>query len=533
MKRILLAGAVLGLLLPASARSITRAPYKHSTSSTVAIGLNEPAGTVYRPGEKISLTYTVGEEAYVIIYDIDTDGFVHLLFPGDGDALEKSSPGRKYTLPAGGESDFVVNGSTGIEYVFALAVPDKSLIKDEEIDFLAGNENLPQDERFRIDGDPLLASNTVASELVRGISRAEGVSLAYTSFYINEEVTHPRYLCAQCHEKGKDPYKERCEKYRFTATELEGSGLGFPLERGFDVALAGDEGDESIDEDEDEGESSSKIYISFYPYHSYVYVPPTFVTYYDPWFSAPLWYDPWWGYWDPFYYGGGFSFYSAWGWDWGYWGTSWYYPYYWDYWGYGYYPSYGFASHRLRPHGSKYRSTLYAATSFNAARNPDLRINSIRYKNRREEGRKALRHDLLVRKRTRGSASSSLFHYRNRTGAKGTRHVTTGTHRTRTRAQERGLRHRATKRTKSPARYESGKRSGKKKGHVYEKPRRGKSKYHYRTRSERSGRGKASHRSGSAYRRHSSGGRHDFSRPRSSRGSAGRSSHHGRGSKKR
>jgi hypothetical protein len=284
--------------------------------------------------------------------------------------------------------------------VFALAVPNRDQINEEEMGFLIENENLPRDKKFRIDGDPLLAANMIASELVRGIGQLDGISLAYTYFYINDAVEYPRYLCAECHESKSDPYERPCEIYEFAGDFSNTDNLSYPLKRGFEVARYDTEisGTDRVAERGTGDEPETNIYVAFYPYDSYVYTPRTLYSFYtyDPWYWTPLWADPWW-HWDPYYPGySRHSFYFAWGWNWGSWGWNWgpgrWNPYYYSSWWYPHhYPYndhwyqnnyYDYAYRPFRPNKYRYKSSLQTATTRSATRDRNLLIGSVRTKDR-------------------------------------------------------------------------------------------------------------------------------------------------------
>ncbi|MBI4719670.1 MAG: DUF4384 domain-containing protein [Chitinivibrionia bacterium] len=399
MRRLLPVLLAVFIATPASSGAVTRSNPNVYATGGVSIKLDEPAGSIYRPGEDVRCSFITEQDAYVIIFDIDTDGYVHLLYPQNGALSQKSLAGKKYALPDYDEAGLVVSGPTGIELIFALAVPDRDHISEEELSFLAENEDLPMNKKFKIDGDPLLAANTIASELVRNIGQLDGVSLAYTYFYINDRVTHPRYACAECHRSTDDPYARPCTSYEFDGALEQAENLAYPLQRGFEVTRLDARGGD-YDEDEDEGEiealqedgPETNMYVAFYPYDSYIHSPRSLYSFYmyDPWYWAPLWADPWWGL-DPFYPGySGFSFYYAWGWDWGSWGWGFGYPYHYRSWWdpyrhyyprhHNYYYCGDYYNRAYRPHHTRYKSDLFAATARNAGRDPDMLINSVRYK---------------------------------------------------------------------------------------------------------------------------------------------------------
>ncbi len=86
------------------------------SSLTIEIGVDK---TRYSPGERLKLYFNLSRDAYVYIYDIDTQGEVRLIFPNAfvQDSFVKAG---KHTLPDKRYS-FVVSGPEGVEFVQAIA----------------------------------------------------------------------------------------------------------------------------------------------------------------------------------------------------------------------------------------------------------------------------------------------------------------------------------------------------------------------------------------------------------------------------
>ncbi len=278
-------------------------------------------GSVFMPGRDINLTFETSRDAYVVIYGIDSEGLVQLLFPMDG-ILKKVEGQKVHFLPErDGGIKWEVSGKTGMEYIHAVAVTGMDRIDAGELRFLAQNAGAPADRQYRIDSDPMLAFNTIDEALVLD---APGVPIAtdYTYFYINREVDYPRYLCSKCHGEGRiaDPYAMECPEIVIEKLEYENEdNLQYPYPSLFAIRHVGGDDDyyessgyaDNITggwDDEDYYDDDSNIYLSIY-YTDYDYPHrfdyPAFrswyFSYYDPW----RWdYDPW---------GWGFSF--TWGWD--------------------------------------------------------------------------------------------------------------------------------------------------------------------------------------------------------------------------
>ncbi len=365
MKRLLAVALVAAFLCPQAAFSVTQYRTMSYTDEGISIALEDPIGSVYRDGEDVRFSLRTDFDAYVVVFDIDTEGFVHLLYPRDGESLQRISSNRIYYLPEYEDEALVVSGKKGIEFVFALAAPHRDDFNLDEIGFLLDSEKLPIERRFRIDGDPFLAANRIAGQLIRGISQRNGVTMSFTYFYMNEAVDFPRYLCTDCYKTGKDPYGPNMAVYVASADFERTDRLAYPLERGFvedygNVAVA-DYGAAAG------GTNTTQVYVTYYPR-------------WDDGFYTRSWYymDPWyWNWWYAPYTGSGWYFSIGWGWGWGachyyyfpyyycgpYYACRPYYPYYSHYpTGCYYPPGRGYPHRNFRPspkHGSTDR--LYTA----------------------------------------------------------------------------------------------------------------------------------------------------------------------------
>ena len=318
----------------------TAAP-RYGDELMVSVRVTGGDGTVFEQGDRVKLSFQTSEDAYVILFNIDSEGYINLLYPSNGE-LRRSKANKVYFLPENGSGQYwSIGGATGVEYIHAVAVRDRSTVREEELRYLADDRRRPENDRLRIDGDPYLAFNSIDENIVKG-ARENPPATGHTYFFINREVDYPRYLCSKCHAPGKltDPYNMDCPEIvveRF-AYETEPQ---YPYPPLFDITYeTGETGDDYYISDkyaekyyeEQESGSEPDIYLSiYYSDYSYPY------RYYYPYnrFSTydPFWFDFYW-YWDFGFTG----FYT--GYYYHYWPfASWYYPsYYSAYWYPSYYP---------------------------------------------------------------------------------------------------------------------------------------------------------------------------------------------------
>jgi hypothetical protein len=190
--------------------SATAAP-RYGDGLLVSVRVSGGDGTVFDPGDRVKLTFQTSEDAYVVLYNIDSDGFVNLLYPRDG-VLERSKGNTVHFLPENGSGQiWSADDATGVEYIHAIAVKDRELIREEELEYLAGDRRRSEGDRLRIDGDPYLAFNMIDENIVVG-ARDNPPATDHAYFFINREVGYPRYLCTKCHapDKLSDPYNMDC-----------------------------------------------------------------------------------------------------------------------------------------------------------------------------------------------------------------------------------------------------------------------------------------------------------------------------------
>jgi len=354
MKRITFLFLLAALLIPLltsrlSAVDLKKGTYVQSAPAmselSVAVNLLGEKGEVYRPGKEIRVSFQTTKDAYVVIYNVDSEGYVHLLYPEDGSPV--LSEGRKtYFLPEPGTSVYWETGDkTGVEYIHAVAVADRERINEDELYFLSQNDRLSNEKRFRVDLDPFLAFNMIDEELV---SNAETAAPAtdYTYFYINRRVEYPRYLCPKCHspEKIPDPYAMECSEIAIEKIAYD-EDPRYPYPPLYDVRHVGEEaqqddsyssdryGEKWLDDEDANDNDDTKVYLSL-SYGSYDY-PFRSWPYYGGYYGgfSPVYYDPfWWSfgwsiYWGDSYWGPGYGWWYP---PYGYWAYHNWYPW-WDY----------------------------------------------------------------------------------------------------------------------------------------------------------------------------------------------------------
>lgn len=197
---------------------------------------------VYRPGELLQVRTRTSDDAYLLVYEIDTEGAVRVLFPirGSSGAVEGRVVNNVPPDQAG--LDLVVEETTGEGFIVAVAssepfnkLPWYLQPYDEAANALgyqdtsqpldaaprAGDEE-GVDRDGKIVGDPFVAMERIRRALIDSPDDTDGFATAYTTYYVHEKVKYPRYLCNDCHRPeyyawwdGFDPYYTTCSAFTF------------------------------------------------------------------------------------------------------------------------------------------------------------------------------------------------------------------------------------------------------------------------------------------------------------------------------
>ena len=181
----------------------------------VDVWVNREEGGVYRSGESMRIFFRTNSDAYVLVYNIDTEGFIHLVYPyGPSDPFRVET-GRTYRIPARHDPyDLVADGPPGMEFVVAVA--SRQPFRDLPW-FLRGgdpDEVLTDDEleSGQIVGDPYVGIERLNQRIIAPEAMDDS-DVTETFFYIHQRVEYPRYICADCHHAAYpmfDPYVSHC-----------------------------------------------------------------------------------------------------------------------------------------------------------------------------------------------------------------------------------------------------------------------------------------------------------------------------------
>lgn len=250
---------VVLVMMPFMALAVEQESDSYSQTLRVGVwieGLED--GDILDKGEELAVGFQTNEDSYAVVYRINTEGLVTVLWPrsrmDDGFVFG----GHEYMMPVTGAPRLVAGSRTGEGFIEAVVSRYPFDLRDLALDFHHEFETEKFD--FVVIGDPFLAINEVNFAITGMEDSGDFAVTNYLSYYVHEEVDHPRYLCGQCHtddDLAVSPYQDQCT---INITVDHGWGNDWYYNTGY------------------------------YPmYHNPVYV------YYDPWTCRPwvnFWYEP-------------------------------------------------------------------------------------------------------------------------------------------------------------------------------------------------------------------------------------------------
>lgn len=153
----------------------------------------------YRRGESFELYFETNADAYVVIYRIDVDGRTEVLWPtsryDDGFVYGNHT----YTLPRPGSPNrLTASRRKGVEYVQAIASELPFDLRNLSIDFRfdLGERG---DYEYVVAGDPFLAVNDINFAITGLEEDVDYVVTDWSHLYVESRVDYARYSCTQCH----------------------------------------------------------------------------------------------------------------------------------------------------------------------------------------------------------------------------------------------------------------------------------------------------------------------------------------------
>ncbi len=150
----------------------------------VKVWVDKGEGATYHPGDDVKVYFRTSRDCYVVIYDIDTRGYVSLLYPADREDDSYVEGGRVYRVPDNlDDYDLTIDGPNGSEHITVVA----SLEPIDYPNFPGSNSEDQEVYAYKLDGeDPF--------EFMQDINK-EITSYDYASdvCIFNVEYQHPQW----------------------------------------------------------------------------------------------------------------------------------------------------------------------------------------------------------------------------------------------------------------------------------------------------------------------------------------------------
>ena len=165
----------------------------------VDVWVDQGDGSVYNPGDEIKVFFETSTDCYVVVYNIDTRGYVNILYPYDHGDSPWVEGNRVYRIP-GRYDDYSlrVDGPEGVEYVHAIASLEPIVLPDWPR-YVGGmtEDNLDITVLRLEDEDPYDFMETIDQHIVRGHDYATDLCIFNVEYPYPRWYSHPRAYWAE------------------------------------------------------------------------------------------------------------------------------------------------------------------------------------------------------------------------------------------------------------------------------------------------------------------------------------------------
>ena len=180
------------------------------------VWLNRGADPVVRRGDRVRVYYRTAQDAYVGIFQIDTNGFVRLLFPRSPSDDHYVRGGRDYRLLFPDSPYWRVDENEGKGYLFVVAATtplDFSAFSYSRYDGGWDLSSVAQN----VYGDPYVAMDDFVTTVIPDWEYS-GYALDFATYDVGRSHDYPRFLCYDCHGfqpfNSWNPYGYYCTNFR-------------------------------------------------------------------------------------------------------------------------------------------------------------------------------------------------------------------------------------------------------------------------------------------------------------------------------
>jgi hypothetical protein len=222
MTRRITGRRLLGPTLASVAASLLLVGSTPATSGAQApelsarVWLDRGEDPVLGRGERVRLYYRTSADAFVSIFQIDTNGTVRVLFPRSPDEDHYARGGRDYRLLFPRSTWWTVEDDPGVGYFFAVASPEPFDFSSFRYSHFQGGWDLSFVGRTAY-ADPYVAMDEYIARLIPDWEYVP-YALDFAAYHVERRYDYPRFLCYDCHGfrpySAWNPYFFTCSTYR-------------------------------------------------------------------------------------------------------------------------------------------------------------------------------------------------------------------------------------------------------------------------------------------------------------------------------
>ncbi|MEX0935806.1 MAG: DUF4384 domain-containing protein [Gemmatimonadota bacterium] len=212
---ILLGLLTAPLCLPQAAWAL-QASAESAPPIAARIWMDRGVDPVLQSGDRARVYYRASVDAYMVLFHVNTDGVVRLLFPGGTEDPSRVRGGRDYRLLFPDGDHWEIQEPPGVGYFFVLASSQPfEFDRLSDVRVPGGWASTP--ERNRVHQDPYVTVDQFREALLPEGSAA-GYAIDFTAYHVGQPYSYPRFLCYQCHDEQSferwDPYRTACHEVR-------------------------------------------------------------------------------------------------------------------------------------------------------------------------------------------------------------------------------------------------------------------------------------------------------------------------------
>ncbi|MCI0453240.1 MAG: DUF4384 domain-containing protein [Candidatus Latescibacteria bacterium] len=185
MHRLVLSLAVVGVLVTAA--TVSHAG-RYAVSAQANVRVWVEGGDVFDDYADVAIWLQPERDCYTTLFMVDTDGYMHVLYPSAPYHDTWLYGGRSYCYRARDLGLDRLDGA-GIAYVFAVGSPVPFDYSVYGAGVFVGGFG------FRVYGDPFVACRDFYMTMLPASCRWDYVGVSYARFYVRHWVRYPSYLC--------------------------------------------------------------------------------------------------------------------------------------------------------------------------------------------------------------------------------------------------------------------------------------------------------------------------------------------------